>query len=79
MVFSLSGEQKNVAFMHVKKVLGLRLLGYVQTVATTPNNVGSCKPTMLRPLARGEKFDRCQTFRNNTQHHATGCANGRSM
>ena len=28
-------------------------LGYVQTGTTTPNNVGSCKPTMLRPFARG--------------------------
>ena len=39
----------------------------MQTGATTPNNAGSCKPTMLRPFARGEKFDRFQTLRNNTQ------------
>ena len=48
-------------------------LGYVQTGATTPSNVGSCKPTMLRPFARGEKFDRFQTLRNNTQQHPTTC------
>ena len=45
----------------------------MQTGATTPNNVGSCKPTMLRPFARGEKFDRFQTLRNNTQQHPTTC------
>jgi len=43
-----------------------KFLGYVQTGATTPNNVGSCKPTMWCPFARGEKFDRFQTSRNNT-------------
>ena len=26
-----------------------------------------------------EGFDRFQTLRNNTQQHATGCANGRNM
>ena len=26
-----------------------------------------------------EKFGRFQTLRNNTQQHATGCANGRNM
>ena len=26
-----------------------------------------------------EKFDRFQTLRNNSQQHATGCANGRNM
>ena len=26
---------------------------YVEMDATTPNNVGSCWPTMLRPFARG--------------------------
>ena len=45
----------------------------MQTGATTPNNVGSCKPTMLRPFARGEKVDRFQTLRNNTQQHPTTC------
>ena len=30
-------------------------------------------PTMLRPLARGEKFDRFQTLRYNTQQHPTTC------
>ena len=49
------------------------LRGYVQTGATAPNNVGSCKPTMLRPFARGEKFDPFQTLRNNTQQHPTTC------
>ena len=36
-------------------------------------------PTMFCPFARGEKFDRFQTLRNNIQQHATGCANGRNM
>ena len=57
-------------------------LSYVQTDATTPNNVGSCWPTMLRPFARGEKFDNfklCATTPNKTQEHATECANRRNM
>ena len=31
-------------------------LSYMQTDATTPNNVGSCWPTMLRPIAPGFTF-----------------------
>ena len=49
------------------------LSGYVQTGATTPNNAGSCRPTMLRPIARGYTFDRFQTLRHNTQQHSTTC------
>ena len=30
--------------------------------ATTPNNDGSCKPTMVCPFARGETFGRFQTL-----------------
>ena len=30
-----------------------KTLSYVQTEATTPSNIGSCWPTMLRPFARG--------------------------
>ena len=48
-------------------------LGYVQAGATTSNNVGSCKPTMLRPFPRGEKFDWFQTLHNDMQQHPTTC------
>ena len=50
-----------------------------------PNNVGRAvqtDPTLLRYACWelfAEKFDRFQTWRNNTQQHATGCANGRNM
>ena len=60
-------------------------LSYMQTDATTPNNVGSCWPTMLRPIAPGFTF-LCYIFLefvnnksyvqtdattpNNTQQHA---------
>ena len=58
-----------------------------------PNNVGRAvqtDPTLLRYASAiteqkkcwellAEKFDRFQTLRNNTQQHATGCANGRNM
>ena len=61
------------AFFDFQPVSNSSQLGYVQTCATTPNNVGSCKPTMLRPFARGYKFERFQTLRNNTQQHPTPC------
>ena len=43
-----------------------------------------CKRTqhcweLLRPFAHSLKFDRFQTLRNNSQQHATGCANRRKM
>ena len=58
-----------------------------------PNNVRRAvqmDPTLLRyalTIAEqkkcweflAEKIDRFQTFRNNTQQHATGCANGRNI
>ena len=58
-----------------------------------PNNVGRAEETDLTLLHDvlviteqnkcwewlAEKFDRFQTLRNNTQQHATGCANGRNM
>ena len=58
-----------------------------------PNNVGRAvqtDPTLLRYASAiteqkkcwellAEKFDWFQTLRNNTQQHATGCANGRNM
>ena len=58
-----------------------------------PNNVGRAvqtDPTLLRYASAiteqkkcwellAEKFDRCQTLRNNIQQHATGCANARNM
>ena len=58
-----------------------------------PSNVGRAvqtDPTLLRYASAiteqnkcwellAEKFDRFQTLRNNTQQHATGCANGRNM
>ena len=56
-----------------------------------PNSVGRAvqtDPTLFRKQKNGtkecwelfaEKFDRFQTLRNNTQQHATGCANGRNM
>ena len=58
-----------------------------------PNNVGRAMqtdPTLLRYASviteqkkcwelLAEKFDRFQTWRNNIQQHATGCANGRNM
>ena len=58
-----------------------------------PNNVGRAvqtDPTLLRYASAitkqkkcwelfPEKFDRFQTLRNNTEQHATGCANGRNM
>ena len=57
-----------------------------------PNNVGRAVQTntTLLPYTSAimeqkkcwellaEKFDRFQTLRNNTQQHATGCANGRN-
>ena len=57
-----------------------------------PNNVGRAvqtDPALLRYASAiteqnkcwellAEKFDRFQTLRNNTQQHATGCANGRN-
>ena len=33
------------------------MLWYVQTDLTTPNNVGICRPTMLRPFAQGFTFN----------------------
>ena len=33
------------------------ILGYVQTDLTTANNVGICRPTMLRPFAQGFTFN----------------------
>ena len=33
--------------------LRLRILSYMKTDATTPDNVGSCWPKMLRPFAGG--------------------------
>ena len=58
-----------------------------------PYNVGrtvKTDPTLLRYAPAiteqkkcwellAEKFDRFQTLRNNSQQHATGCANGRNM
>ena len=58
-----------------------------------PNNVGRAVQTDLTLLRYAsaiteqkkclellaEKFDWFQTLRNNTQQHATGCANGRNM
>ena len=58
-----------------------------------PYNVGrtvKTDPTLLRYASAiteqkkcwellAEKFDRFQTLRNNSQQHATGCANGRNM
>ena len=58
-----------------------------------PYNVGrtvQTDPTLLRYASAiteqkkcwellAEKFDRFQTLRNNSQQHATGCANGRNM
>ena len=41
---------------------------------TTPYIVGS----FCFRLHVAEGFDRFQTLRNNTQQHATGCANGRN-
>ena len=57
-----------------------------------PNNVGRAvqtDPTLLRYASvvteekkfwelLAEKFDRFQTWRNNTQQNPTGCANGRN-
>ena len=33
------------------------IVRYVQTDLTTPNNVGICRPTMLRPFAQGFTFN----------------------
>ena len=58
-----------------------------------PNNVGRAvqtDPALLRYASAiteqkkcwellAETFDQFQTLRNNTQQHATGCANGRNM
>ena len=43
-----------------------------------------CKRTqhcweLLRPFVHSLRFDRFQTFRNNSQQYATGCANRRKM
>ena len=65
------------------RVMRARLIQKVARVVQTD-------PTLLRyPSAiteqkkcwefLAEKFDWCQTLRNNTQQHATGCANGRNM
>ena len=37
--------------------LSLKPVNLVQTDATTPNDVGSCWPTMLRPFARGVRLN----------------------
>ena len=58
-----------------------------------PNNIGravQADPTLLLYASEiteqkkcwellAEKFDWFQTLRDNTQQHATGCANGRNM
>ena len=47
---------------------GYYLIGYVQMGATTPNNVGSYKPKMLRHLHRAKSvtgFKLCTTTSNN--------------
>ena len=52
-----------------------------------PNNVGRAVQTDTSAITEqkncweslAQKFDRFQTLRNNTQQHATGCANGRHM
>ena len=54
-----------------------------------PNNVGRAvqtDPTLLRYASAISEQKKCwellarfQTLRNNTQQHATGCANGRNM
>jgi len=52
-----------------------------------PNNVGRAVQTDTSAITEQkncweslvQKFDRFQTLRNNTQQHATGCANGRHI
>jgi len=37
--------------------------------ATTSNDIGSCRPTMLRPFAWGQKFDWFQTLRSTSPNN----------
>ena len=56
------------------KLTSHKSLTYVQTDATTLNIV-----ELVRPFTRSLKFNLFQTLRNNSQQHATGCANERNM
>ena len=51
----------------------------VQTDPTLSRYASAIMEQKKRWELLAEKFDRFQTLRNNTQQHATGCANGRNM